>query len=87
MYGELEGLSKPRLAKELGEERVQTWRAGLYARPPAMSREHRFWHGNERKYADLETIPATESLEVWSALFVSLLLSEGQALLSLLHSF
>ena len=65
MYGALEGLSKPGTAKELGEDVVQQWRAGLYARPPPMSENHPFWHKNERKYADLDPkdIPVTESLQ------------------------
>ena len=65
MYGALEGLSKPGTAEELGEETVQQWRAGLYARPPPMSPNHPYWHKNERKYADLnpDDIPITESLQ------------------------
>ena len=65
MYGALEGLSKPGTAAELGEETVQQWRAGLYARPPPMSPNHPYWHKNERKYADLnpDDIPITESLQ------------------------
>jgi 2,3-bisphosphoglycerate-dependent phosphoglycerate mutase len=65
MYGSLEGLSKPKLALELGESIVQQWRGGLLARPPEMPESHEFYHGNERKYADLakEEIPRTESLQ------------------------
>jgi len=36
MYGSLEGLSKPDIAIELGEDLVQQWRTGLFSRPPAM---------------------------------------------------
>lgn len=39
---------------------------GLYARPPPMSMDHKHWHGNDRKYADLQEegiIPVTESLQ------------------------
>lgn len=44
---------------------MQGWRAGLYDRPPAMPPSHLHWHGNERKYADLDPrlIPRTESLQ------------------------
>lgn len=66
MYGALEGLSKPQLAATtgLGKEQVQAYRTALDARPPPMSSDHPLWHGNERKYADLESsdIPDTESL-------------------------
>jgi 2,3-bisphosphoglycerate-dependent phosphoglycerate mutase len=47
MYGSLEGLSKPQLAKELGESVVQQWRGGLLARPPPMSQTHAYY----RKYS------------------------------------
>lgn len=65
MYGSLEGLSKPGLALELGEEIVQQWRGGYSARPPPMSPDHPHWHATEKKYADLlpGEIPSTESLE------------------------
>jgi 2,3-bisphosphoglycerate-dependent phosphoglycerate mutase len=64
MYGALEGLSKPILSSELGEETVRRWRTSLFARPPPMTQDHKHWHFNERKYADLETdqIPTGESL-------------------------
>ena len=62
-YGALTGLSKPGLAIELGEDRVQNWRHGLRDRPPPMSPNHSYWPGRERRYADLPTIPASESLE------------------------
>ena len=67
MYGALEGLSKPELAKELGEEIVQKWRAGLTERPPPVSETHLHYHQKEKKYArlglDLSAIPITESLQ------------------------
>ena len=64
MYGALEGLSKPELAKELGEEIVQRWRAGLADRPPPVSESHLHYHQKEKKYARLDpkAIPITESL-------------------------
>jgi 2,3-bisphosphoglycerate-dependent phosphoglycerate mutase len=66
MYGALEGHSKPGLAKLFGEDTIQLWRgAGLTDRPPAMLENHLYWHGRERKYADLSSslIPRTESLQ------------------------
>ena len=65
MYGALEGMSKPGLARELGKEAVISYRSSLHARPPPMNPDHPHWHGNEKKYADLDPkeLPVTESLE------------------------
>jgi 2,3-bisphosphoglycerate-dependent phosphoglycerate mutase len=62
-YGGLTGLSKPRLAEELGEARVQAWRHGLRDRPPPMPANHPLDVSSDRNYADLESTPRTESLE------------------------
>ena len=35
---------------DMGEEAVAAFRTGLYARPPPMAPENRYWHGNETKY-------------------------------------
>ena len=65
MYGALEGMSKPGLARELGKEAVISYRSSLYARPPPMTSDHPYWHGTESKYSDLDPkeLPLTESLE------------------------
>lgn len=65
MYGALEGLSKPQLAQELGEDIVQKWRAGLLERPPPVSETHLHYHRGEKKYAHLDPtlIPSSESLQ------------------------
>lgn len=64
MYGHLEGASKQAAVLEMGEEAVQQFRTGLYARPPAMTPEHEHWHASEAKYEDLDPseVPLTESL-------------------------
>lgn len=64
MYGALEGLSKTQTAITMGEEKVQKFRVGLEGKPPPMTKNHPFYHGNERKYADLNIndIPVSESL-------------------------
>ena len=61
--GGLTGLSKPRLAEELGEARVQAWRHGLRDRPPPMPSNHPLDVSGDRNYRDLESTPRTESLE------------------------
>jgi 2,3-bisphosphoglycerate-dependent phosphoglycerate mutase len=65
MYGALEGKGKVQTCIEFGEENVAAFRTGLSARPPAMSRDHPNWHGNETKYSDLDPscIPVSESLQ------------------------
>ena len=95
MYGALEGLSKPAMAKELGEEVIQKWRRSLLARPPVMSPDHKHWHGNDRKYMDLvdeNMIPTTESLQdtmertlpLWNDRIVPLL-QDGHNVLVVAH--
>lgn len=65
MYGAFEGLSKPMLAQGMGKEAIQAVRTELDRHPPKMSPNHPYWHGNEKKYADLDPsdIPDTESLQ------------------------
>ena len=96
MYGALEGLSKPVMAKELGEDVVQRWRRSLLARPPIMAPDHKHWHGNDRKYKDLVeegVIPVAESLQdtmertlpLWNNRILPLLL-DGQNVLIVAHA-
>lgn len=94
MYGALEGLSKPILSSELGEETVRRWRTSLFARPPPMTPDHKHWHFNERKYADLEIdqIPTGESLNDTMVRTIPLLnsrilplIEEGQNVLICAH--
>ena len=69
MYGSLEGKSKVQSCVDMGEEIVQQYRTGLYARPPAMTPEHPHWHATETKYLDLDPseIPLTgKFFIVWS---------------------
>ena len=95
MYGALEGLSKPLMAKELGEDVVQRWRRSFVTRPPPMAADHKHWHGYDRKYMDLveeDMIPTTESLQdtmertlpLWNSRIVPLLL-DGQNVLIVAH--
>ena len=47
-YGALQGLSKPGLTAELGEEVVQQYRGGLHSRPPPMSPAQQLQQVSER---------------------------------------
>ncbi|KAJ8613610.1 hypothetical protein CTAYLR_006151 [Chrysophaeum taylorii] len=93
-YGALTGLSKPGLALEKGETQVQSWRHGLLDVPPPLTRDHAYYPGKERKYADLpeEMIPLSESLQdtmertlpLWNSRILDDLL-EGKNVLLVAH--
>lgn len=64
-YGALQGLSKPELAKEVGEDQVLIWRRSYDIPPPPLKTTDPRYPGNDRRYKDLtpEEIPLTESLK------------------------
>ena len=63
-YGALQGLSKARLAKELGADRILSVRASFDDRPPLMPEDHTLSPLRERKYDSVDrlSIPFAESL-------------------------
>lgn len=61
-YGAVTGLSKADVAAQVGVDKVQAWRTNVNARPPPLTPEDPRWPGNDRRYADLENIPASETL-------------------------
>ena len=63
-YGALQGLSKARLAKELGGDKATRIRASFDERPPEMPADHTLSPLRERKYDGVarERIPLAESL-------------------------
>ena len=63
-YGALQGLSKARLAKELGGDKATRIRASFDDRPPEMPADHTLSPLRERKYDGVERarIPLAESL-------------------------
>jgi 2,3-bisphosphoglycerate-dependent phosphoglycerate mutase len=54
-YGALQGYHKDTAYKELGidQELVMQMRRSYDTRPPRMSDDHPFWHGNDRRYRKL----------------------------------
>jgi 2,3-bisphosphoglycerate-dependent phosphoglycerate mutase len=64
-YGALQGFSKAKMAAEVGEEQVQTWRRSYDVRPPALDRTDARYPGNDPRYRELgETeLPFAESLK------------------------
>lgn len=92
MYGALEGSSKLEAAVQHGEEQVMKWSHDLHEQPPIQTPDHPFWHGNERKYADLKVPPVAESLAdtmertgpLWSKR-IEQALNDGQNVLVVAH--
>lgn len=68
-YGALQGYNKDTAFTELGldQELVMQMRRAYDVRPPVMTNEHEYWHGNDRRYRRLteEQLDAsrTESLK------------------------
>ena len=64
MYGALQGLNKQETAQRHGDEQVKLWRRSYATAPPALTVEHEYWPGRDRRYAGLapHDIPTTESL-------------------------
>lgn len=54
-YGSLQGYNKDTAYEELGidQELVMEMRRSYDTRPPTMTDDHEFWHGNDRRYKDL----------------------------------
>lgn len=62
-YGALEGLSKTKTKKEVGEEQVHLWRRSFKTRPPALKKSDERYPGKDPKYSMLRKPPVTESLQ------------------------
>lgn len=65
MYGALQGLNKADTARVHGARQVELWRRSYDTRPPALTPEHPYWPGRDRRYASLtsDQLPSAESLE------------------------
>ncbi len=62
-YGALQGLNKQEMTELHGPEQVHKWRRGYSIRPPAMTEADLNEFSKDPKYTQLDTVPATESLE------------------------
>ena len=63
-YGDLQGLSKPALAKKFGVEQVQRWRRSFRLRPPLLAKTSPWDVARDRRYQifGLKQVPRRESL-------------------------
>ncbi len=60
-YGNLQGLSKAKTAKEYGKEQVLLWRRSYKTRPPEIKKSNKFNQKNDKAYNNIE-VPKAESL-------------------------
>ncbi|MCH7829278.1 MAG: 2,3-diphosphoglycerate-dependent phosphoglycerate mutase [Proteobacteria bacterium] len=62
-YGELQGLEKAETAAKFGDEQVHIWRRSYNIPPPKLDVEDARHPAQDPRYAGIEGLPATESLE------------------------
>mmetsp|Transcript_4061 Transcript_4061/g.13337 ORF Transcript_4061/g.13337 Transcript_4061/m.13337 type:complete len:377 (+) Transcript_4061:158-1288(+) len=65
-YGALQGMSKAEVKRQMGDELLQRFRRGFEQEPIAMSEDHPFWTGRDRRYKTLgpDVHPTGESLRM-----------------------
>jgi 2,3-bisphosphoglycerate-dependent phosphoglycerate mutase len=64
-YGDLQGLNKPQIRKQFGEEQFNVWRRGFDTPPPPLSEDDGRHPKHDRRYALLppDLLPVTECLK------------------------
>lgn len=62
-YGELQGLNKAETAAKFGDEQVHIWRRSYNIPPPKLDVDDERHPSQDPRYAGIERLPATESLE------------------------
>ncbi len=62
-YGALQGLNKAETAAEHGDEQVHIWRRSYDIAPPPIAEDDERHPKFDPRYADLDNLPATESLK------------------------
>ena len=62
-YGALQGLNKAETAAKYGDEQVLVWRRSYSTPPPPLAPEDERHPAHDRRYAGIDGLPATESLE------------------------
>lgn len=62
-YGELQGLNKAETAAKFGDEQVHIWRRSYNFPPPKLDVDDERHPAQDPRYAGIEGLPATESLE------------------------
>lgn len=62
-YGELQGLNKTETAEKFGDEQVHIWRRSYNIPPPKLDVDDARHPAQDPRYAGIDGLPATESLE------------------------
>lgn len=62
-YGALQGLNKAETAAKYGDEQVHIWRRSYDIPPPALEADDERHPSHDPRYADIDTLPDTESLK------------------------
>ena len=62
-YGALQGLNKAETAAKYGDEQVLVWRRSYSTLPPPLEPDDERHPAHDRRYAGIDGLPATESLE------------------------
>lgn len=63
-YGALQGLNKAETAAKYGEEQVHVWRRSYDTPPPELEAEDERHPAHDPRYAGIEGLPSTESLQL-----------------------
>ncbi|MDJ0905048.1 MAG: 2,3-diphosphoglycerate-dependent phosphoglycerate mutase [Woeseiaceae bacterium] len=63
-YGALQGLNKAETAAKYGDEQVHIWRRSYDIPPPELEPSDERHPMHDPRYADVENLPATESLKI-----------------------
>ena len=61
-YGALQGLNKAETAAKYGDEQVHIWRRSYSEPPPPLEVDDERHPSHDKRYVDIENLPATESL-------------------------
>lgn len=62
-YGALQGLNKAETKEKYGEDQFMAWRRSYDTPPPPIEDDAEYSQAHDPRYADLDTVPATECLK------------------------
>lgn len=61
-YGALQGLDKAATKEKYGEDQFMSWRRSYDTPPPPLDEDNEYSQAHDPRYANLESVPATECL-------------------------